>query len=457
MYRDHEIAVPVLVVDDDPDVRLAMRMLLRSEGIPSVEVGSPAQALDAVSRREFACAIVDLNYTADTTSGHEGLELVARIREEAPELPLVAMTAWGSIDVAVQAMRMGAADFIEKPWNNARVIHTLRSQIALGEIREENRRLRTETALARQAGDMLRVCESSAMRHVVELIGRIAAGDANVLILGENGTGKSLFAREIHALSGRAAHPAIRVDMGSLPDARFADEMFGEDKPVRRSGRFELAHGGSLIMEEIASIHPLQQAKLLRVLEEGELERGGTMRTRRVDVRIISTTNADLDAAIRGDRFRRDLLYRLNAMQVRLPPLRERQDDIVPLARHFMLRDCRRRGRGAMTFSPSAERALRTYDWPGNVRELEHAIERAALLGNHDTIDAEGLALRRQSDTPMALDNLTLPEAEELLVRNALERNEYNLQRAADSLGISRQALYRRLGKHRAKGTEFIG
>ncbi|MGF6710902.1 DNA-binding NtrC family response regulator [Luteibacter sp. W1I16] len=457
MYRDHEITVPVLVVDDDPDVRLAMRMLLRSEGIPSVEVDSPAAALDAVSRREFSCALVDLNYTADTTSGHEGLELVVRIREDAPELPLVAMTAWGSIDVAVQAMRLGAADFIEKPWNNARMIHTLRSQIALGEIREENRRLRTETALARQAGDMLRVCDSSAMRRVVELIGRIAVGDANVLILGENGTGKSLFAREIHALSGRAAHPVIRVDMGSLPDARFADEMFGEDKPVPRSGRFELAHGGSLIMEEIASIHPLQQAKLLRVLEEGELERGGTMRTRRVDVRIISTTNADLDAAIRSDRFRRDLLYRLNAMQVRLPPLRERQDDIVPLARHFMLRDCRRRGRGAMTFSPSAERALRTYDWPGNVRELEHAIERAALLGNHDTIDAEGLALRRLSDTPMALDNLTLPEAEELLVRNALERNEYNLQRAADSLGISRQALYRRLGKHRAKGTEFIG
>jgi DNA-binding NtrC family response regulator len=292
---------------------------------------------------------------------------------------------------------------------------------------------------------------------VVELIERIAVGDANVLILGENGTGKSLFAREIHALSKRAEQPAIRVDMGSLPDARFADEMFGEDKPVPRSGRFELAHGGSLIMEEVTNIHPLQQAKLLRVLEEGELERGGTMRTRRVDVRIISTTNADLDAAIRNDRFRRDLLYRLNAMQVRLPALRERQEDIVPLARHFMLRDCQRRGSGAMTFSPSAERVLRGYDWPGNVRELEHAVERAVLLANHDTIDAEGLALRRPGDTPLALDGLTLPEAEELLVRNALERNEHNLQRAADALGISRQALYRRLGKQRTKGAELTG
>lgn len=278
MNRDQAAQVPVLVVDDHPDIRLAMRMLLRSEGIPSVEVDSPAAALDAVSRREFACAFVDLNYSADTTSGREGIELVLRIREEVPELPLVVMTAWGSIDVAVQAMRLGAADFIEKPWNNARLIHTLRSQIALREIREENRRLRTETALARQSRDMLRVCESSAMRRVVELIERIAVGDANVLILGENGTGKSLFAREIHALSKRAEQPAIRVDMGSLPDARFADEMFGEDKPMPRSGRFELAHGGSLIMEEITNIHPLQQAKLLRVIEEGELERGGTMR-----------------------------------------------------------------------------------------------------------------------------------------------------------------------------------
>jgi DNA-binding NtrC family response regulator len=457
MYQDHRVQVPVLVVDDHPDVRLAMRMLLRSEGIPSVEVDSPAAALDAVSRSEFACAVVDLNYSADTTSGREGLELVLRIREEVPELPLVVMTAWGSIDVAVQAMRLGAADFIEKPWNNARLIHTLRGQIALREIREENTRLRTETALSRQSGDMLRVCESSAMRRVVELIERIAVGDANVLILGENGTGKSLFAREIHALSKRAEQPAIRVDMGSLPDARFADEMFGEDKPVPRSGRFELAHGGSLIMEEVTNIHPLQQAKLLRVIEEGELERGGTMRTRRVDVRIISTTNADLDAAIRNDRFRRDLLYRLNAMQVRLPALRERQEDIVPLARHFMLRDCQRRGSGAMTFSPSAERVLRGYDWPGNVRELEHAVERAVLLANHDTIDAEGLALRRPGDTPLALDGLTLPEAEELLVRNALERNEHNLQRAADALGISRQALYRRLGKQRTKGAELTG
>ncbi|SFW70363.1 sigma-54-dependent transcriptional regulator [Luteibacter sp. UNCMF366Tsu5.1] len=458
MLRNNEDAWPVLVVDDHPDVRLALRVLLRSEGLSSVEVGTAEAAIDAVSRQDFSCAVLDLNYGADTTSGNEGLDLVARIRMETPDLPIIAMTAWGSIGLAVRAMRIGAADFIEKPWNNAHMIHTVRAQIALRSMFDENRRLRAEALLSRQPGDMLRVCESSAMRHVVDLIRRIASGDANVLILGENGTGKSLFAREIHLLSPRTDFPVIRVDMSTLPDSRFAEEMFGEEKPQPYPGKFELAHRGSLIMEEIGAIHPAQQAKLLRVVEEGELERGGTMRTRRVDVRVISTTNIDLDTAVRTDRFRRDLLYRLNAMQVRLPPLRERPEDIVPLARHFLLRECKRMARGAMTLAPSAERALRSYDWPGNVRELEHAIERAILLAGHDQIDAESLSLHRRTDLAVVLDSLTLPEAEELLIRHALERNDHNLQRAADALGISRQALYRRLEKHRARaGFEHIG
>lgn len=451
MSRSHEVAAPVLVVDDHPDIRLALRILLQSEGIPSIDVGTAVAALDAVARTEFACAVVDLNYTSDTTSGIEGLELVTRLRQEAPEMPLVAMTAWGSIDIAVRAMRLGASDFIEKPWNNEHIVHTIRTQIALRRMQEENRLLRAETALARQAGEMVRIAESSSMRRVFELIDRIASGDANVLVLGENGTGKSLVAREIHALSPRAEQPVIRIDMGTLPESRFAEEMFGEDLPTPRPGRFELAHGGSLILEEVGSIHPLQQVKLLRVVEEGELERCGGMRTRRVDVRVISTSNADLDAAIRHDRFRRDLLYRLNAMQVRLPPLRERQEDIVPLARHFVLRECRRRGRGAMLFTPSAERALRAYAWPGNVRELEHTIERAVLLTARDDIDADALSLQRRADAPVVLDSLTLPEAEELLIRQAVERHEHNLQRAADALGISRQALYRRLEKRRTR------
>lgn len=415
------------------------------------EATSPAAALDAVSRIEFACAVVDLNYTADTTSGDEGLQLIARLREEVPELPLVAMTAWGSVDLAVHAMRLGAADFIEKPWSNERVVHTVRSQIALRDIREENRRLRAENALGRESRDVLRTWESSAMREVTKLASRIAASESNLLILGENGTGKSLLAREVHAMSSRADGPLIRVDMGSLPESRFVEEMFGDDEPRPRPGRFELAQGGSLVLEEIGNIPVTQQAKLLRVLEEGELERSGSARTHRVNVRVISVTNSDMSEAIRGDRFRRDLLYRLNAMQIRLPSLRERVEDIVPLARHFLLRECRRRGRDVMFLSSFAERAMRTYEWPGNVRELEHAIERAVLLADRDEIDVEGLNLCISAQPPLLLDRLTLPEAEEMLIRHALDRNDHNLQRAADALGISRQSLYRRLDKHRAR------
>lgn len=442
---------PVLIVDDHADVRLAMRVLLRTENIPSFEVDSPSAALDALSRSEFSCAVLDLNYSADTTSGNEGLALVGRLREEVPDMPLVVMTAWGSIDLAVKAMRLGAADFLEKPWSNARMLHTVRAQMALRDMREENLRLRHEASLSRQSSEVLRICESSSMRHVVELMSRVAKAHANVLLLGENGTGKSLFARELHALSPRVEQPLIRVDMGSLPESRFVDDMFGEERPAPRPGRFELAHRGTLVLEEVGNIALFNQVKLLRVIEEGELERSGSTRTRRVDVRVVSTSNADLEAAIRANRFRRDLLYRLNAMQVRLPSLRERVEDIVPLARHFLLRECRRLGRDAMVFAPSAERAMRTYAWPGNVRELEHAVERAMLLASGKEIDAADLALSRSTDTPLVLDSLTLPDAEEMLIRNALERNDHNLQRAAEALGISRQALYRRLDKHRSK------
>ena len=447
-----DITLPVLIVDDHDDIRLALRMLLQSEGIPSVDAASPAAALEVASRIEFSCAIVDLNYTTDTTSGGEGIDLIGRLHQEVPELPLVGMTAWGSVELAVRAMQRGAADFIEKPWSNARMVQTIRGQIAVRALREENRRLRAEAALGRESTTMLCASDSSTMRQVHRLIARIAASQANVLVLGENGTGKSLVARGIHALSSRADGPMIRVDMGSLSESRFIEAMFGEDGTSMRPGRFELAHGGSLVMEEVGSIALSQQATLLRIIEEGELERPGSSRTRRIDVRVISTSNADLDEAARTHRFRRDLLYRLNAMQVRLPALRERAEDIVPLARHFLLRECQRLGRDALFLAPSAERALRAYDWPGNIRELEHVIERAVLLADRDEIDASDLGMCTPRNTPLVLDHLTLPEAEDLLIRHAMERSDHNLQRASDSLGISRQALYRRLGKQRARG-----
>ena len=450
--RAHD-AGRVLVVDDDPDVRLALRILLRGEGRVVVEVDSPTAALAAIANEAFACAVVDLNYTADTTSGHEGLALVEQLRMTEASLPIVVMTAWGSIDMAVRAMRLGASDFIEKPWNNSRMVQVVQAQIAATQLRDENCRLRAQTALLRQSADVMRVCESSAMRHAVTLMARIAHGDGHVLILGENGTGKSLAAREIHALSARADEALVRVDMGSLTESRFDDEMFGREHATPRPGRFEMAHGGTLILEEVVNIPPSHQIKLLRMVEEGEFERMGSTRTRRVDVRIISTSNADIEAAIRENRFRRDLLYRLNATQLQIPALRDRIDDIVPLARYFLLRECKARGRGAMTFTASAERALRAYPWPGNVRELEHIIERVVLLAVRDDVYAEALCLDTPLGAPALPERLTLPEAEEMLIRGALERYGNNLQRASDALGISRQSLYRRIDKHRARGT----
>ena len=444
------IHAPILVVDDHPDVRLALCMMLRAESLDVLEAASPAAACEIAARNVLSCAVVDMNYTADTTSGQEGLNLVSRLRDIAPTTPVVVLTAWGSIALAVEAMRRGAADFIEKPWHGPRLLNTVWSQVRLFDAREENRRLRAETSLHREGPAALCATESSAMRRVLELVERFSPGEAHVLVMGENGTGKSMLAREIHSRSGRASAPLVRIDMGSLAETRFVDEMFG-DESGERPGRFELAHRGSLVLEEVSTIPVFQQAKLLRVLEEGELERTGSGRTRRVDVRVISTTNADLDALARASRFRLDLLYRLNAMQVRLPPLRERADDIVPLARHFLLRECRRLGRDAMRLTAGAERALRAHDWPGNIRELEHAIERAVLTTNAAEIDGEGLALRRRGDAPLVLDCLTLPEAEELLIDQAMERNDNHLQRAADALGISRQSLYRRLDKRRLK------
>ncbi|WP_052697747.1 sigma-54-dependent transcriptional regulator [Luteibacter yeojuensis] len=441
---------PVLIVDDDPDVRLSLGMLLRGEGVASIEAASPGQACEIAAREPLSCVLVDMNFAADTTSGHEGLELVGRLGELAPGVPLVVMTAWASIDLAVQAMQRGAADFVEKPWARPRLLRSVWTQLQMYDMREENRRLRAENALARGQPAALCVAVSPAMRRVHALVERLAHGSAHVLLVGENGTGKSLLARELHARSARADGPLIRVDMGSLPEARFDATLFGGEGGTL-PGSFELAHQGSLVLEEVSTIPLHQQAKLLRVLEEGELERGGTGQLRRVDVRVLSTTNADLGAIARTGRFRLDLLYRLDAMQVRLPPLRERRDDIAPLAQHFLLGHCRRLGRDPTRFTPSAVAALRAHHWPGNIRELEHVVEHAVLTATGNDIDADALAVRR-TDAALVLDHLTLPEAEQLLVQQAMERHG-NLQQAAEALGISRQALYRRLGKQRGKSS----
>ncbi|MDO1529501.1 sigma-54 dependent transcriptional regulator [Fulvimonas sp. R45] len=449
-----DLKAAILIADDQADVREALRLLLKAEGLASVAVADPAAALEAVRRREFACALVDCNYSRDTTSGEEGLELLEQLRQAAPDLPVVAMTAWGNVPLTVEAMRRGAADFVEKPWDNARLASVLRAQIALGEGARRQRRLEAENALLRGEAEGEFVAESPAMRRVLALVDRVASSDANVLVLGENGTGKGVIAGRIHARSPRAARSLVKVNMGGIAESVFESEMFGHvrgaytDAKGERIGRFELADGGTLFLDEIGNVPAAQQPKLLRVLEDGEFERLGSSRTQRVDVRLVSATNADLAAEVAEGRFRRDLLYRLNTLEVRLPPLRERGEDILPLARSFLARSAARYGRDGLRLAPSAERALAAWRWPGNVRELQHLMERAALLAEHDQVSAAALAFGAPPEPAQDLDGMTLEQAEAWLVKRAVARHDGNLQRAADALGITRQSLYRRLEKH---------
>ncbi|MEO7066007.1 MAG: sigma-54 dependent transcriptional regulator [Rhodanobacter sp.] len=452
----------VLVADDQADVREALRLLLKSDGIASVGTDGPTGVLESVRRDDFDCALIDLNYTRDTTSGEEGLALLQQLRQLVPAMPVVVMTAWGNVPLAVEAMRRGAADFIEKPWDNARLLGVLRAQIALARGERREHRLEATNALLNEADKATDfIAESPAMRRVMAMVARIAPSDANVLILGENGTGKGVTAQQLHDLSARATQPLIKVNMGGIAETVFESEIFGHvrgaytDAKSERIGRFELADGGTLFLDEVGNVPASQQPKLLRVLEDGEFERLGSSRTRHANVRLISATNADLAVEVAEGRFRRDLLYRLNTLEIRLPPLRERLEDILLLARTSLARSAKRYGRSGLRLAPSAERALQAYAWPGNVRELGHLMERAALLAEHDEIDAGGLAFGASAQADDNLAQMTLDEAEAWLVRRAMERHDGNLQHAADALGITRQALYRRLEKHGLRdGTE---
>jgi DNA-binding NtrC family response regulator len=447
----------ILIADDQTDVLQALRLLLKSQGYACATVDSPREAVERVRRERFDAALIDLNYTRDTTSGAEGLELLAELRKIDADLPVVAMTAWGTIDIAVRAMQAGAADFIEKPWDNQRLVNVLAAQVELAGSRRRIGRLDAENRLLRGEGEERFIAEAPSMRPVLEMIRRVAPSDANVLVLGENGTGKGVVARQIHRLSRRADQPLIKVNMGGIAESVFESEMFGHvkgaftDAKSDRIGRFELADGGTLFLDEIANIPASQQPKLLRVLEDGELERVGSSRTIAVDVRLISATNADLPAEVAAGRFRKDLLYRLNTVEIRLPPLRERREDLVPMAEDFLARFGHRYQRDDLRFAPSALRELQAYAWPGNVRELSHVVERAVLMAASTQIQhidlGAGASVALVEQPLPATGAMTLEQAEQAMIRNALDQCQGNIQRAAEMLGLSRGALYRRLEK----------
>lgn len=450
----------ILIADDQPDVITALRLLLKGESYDITPASSPAAALKVVERQELDLVLIDLNYTRDTTSGAEGMELLSRIRGIDPTLPVVVMTAWGSVDIAVEAMRRGARDFIQKPWENARLLAVLQTQIELAQALRRTQRLEAENLTLRDDGGAAKrpqvVAESSAMKSILNVVERIGPADANVLITGENGTGKEVVARSLHAVSNRAAKPLVSVNAGALAEGLFESELFGHvrgaftDAKTDRVGRFELADGGTLFLDEIANVPMTLQPKLLRVLETGEFERVGSSKTRKVNVRVISATNADLKTDAAAGRFRQDLMFRLNTVEIHLPPLRDRREDIAPLAEHFLLQHSERYRRGRMWFTDQALDALRAHSWPGNVRELDHVIERAVLLTSGETVTAMDLALQTTPAAQLSarLEEMSLEDAERLLIKKALARFDGNANRAAEALGLSRSALYRRLQKY---------
>jgi DNA-binding NtrC family response regulator len=444
----------VLLADDQQDIRESLRLLLKNEGYETYAAASPSEALVAIEAREFDAVLMDLNYTRDTTSGREGLDLLTAIQKVDSTLPVIVMTAWSSLELAVEAMRLGARDFLQKPWENARLLSILRTQIDLRQALRRATRLEAENRLLSVESRPTLIAESESMQPVLNLIARIGPSDANVLITGEHGTGKEVVARTLHALSERANRPMVTVNAGGLSEGVFESELFGHmkgaftDARTDRIGRFEFADGGTLFLDEIANVPLNLQSKLLRVLETGEFERVGSSHTRRVNVRVLAATNVDVGAEVAAGRFREDLLFRLNTIEIRLPNLRDRQRDIELLARHFLRVYTERYRKKISGFDPAAMQSLREHPWPGNVRELDHAIERAVLLSAGPLIRSVDLGLRAAppSGTPR-LEEMNLEEVEKHLIQRMLARHGGNVSQAANALGLSRSALYRRLEK----------
>jgi len=443
----------VLIADDQRDVLEALRILLKGEGHQTESVTSISGIFNALQQRDYALLMMDLNYTRDTTSGQEGLEVIPKIQALDSTLPIVVMTAWATIDLAVQAMKRGARDFVPKPWDNDRLLTIVRTQMELGSALRKGQKLEAANKLL--VGNVPNlIAEAPSMRPVLEMVQRVAPSDANVLITGENGTGKSLIAQALHALSPRASHSMITVNMGGLSETLFESELFGHvkgaftDAKSDRAGRFELADESSLFMDEIANIPLNQQAKLLRVIETGEFERVGSSKTLHANVRIISATNANLADEVAAAKFRQDLLFRLNTIEIALPPLRDRREDIMPLAKKFLQEHAQRYRKELGGFDEPARDRLMQHSYPGNVRELDHVIERAVLMARGPQIKPNDLGLTTAGGESKSLEDMSLEEVEAFLIKKALARNNGNARKAAEALGLSRSAFYRRLQQY---------
>ncbi|HEX5217832.1 MAG TPA: sigma-54 dependent transcriptional regulator [Vicinamibacterales bacterium] len=441
----------VLIADDQVNILDALRLLLGGEGYDVATAASPTELVSELERSDFDVALIDLNYTRDTTSGQEGFELLERMKAIDPTLPVLVMTGWSSVAGAVEAMRRGARDYIEKPWDDDKLVAAVQTQLELRRALRRSRRLQEENTRLQRRDLPTFIAEAPAMKAVRETIERVAASDASVLITGEHGTGKEVVASLLHRLSTRASKPLVTMNAGGLSEGVAESELFGHvkgaftDARTDRIGCFELADEGTLFLDEIANMPVKLQPKLLRVLQTGEVQRVGSSRVTYVNVRVLSATNADLAGEISAGRFREDLLYRLNTVVIHLPPLRDRREDIWPLAQHYLARYSDKYRRTFNGFDRSAKQALDTHLWPGNVRELGHAIERAVLMAVGPEITAANLGLQGPMSAAATAEEMTLEQSEKIFIQKVLARHGGDVRKAAEQLGVSRSALYRRL------------
>ncbi|MDO6428523.1 sigma-54 dependent transcriptional regulator [Thalassotalea sp. 1_MG-2023] len=442
--------VEILVVDDRADIRLSLVVLLEQHGYSVKEADSPQQAQVSLKEHDIALILLDMNFNLDTTSGDEGLQFLNWMQQSNINLPVIAMTAWSNVDLVVQAMRLGATDFIDKPWKNRQLLNAIKQQLSLQVLSKEN------AGFKQQRNDKQHhqyQWQSSCMLQLFDELGTVAATNANILLTGENGTGKSELAQWIHNHSEQRDAPMVSVNMGAISSNLFESEMFGHikgaftDAKANRLGRFELAENSTLFLDEIANTPIEQQAKILRVLESGEYEVLGSSKTKFAKCRIISATNAEFSTLIQQEKFREDLYYRLNTIELRVPSLKERSVDIVSLSRYYIAGFCHKYKKTHCELSTSAENALVNYHWPGNLRELSHLIERAVLLNKTGVIDDTELRLTATAPTT-ELPLMTLKEAEISLINKALSQTDGNIPKAAVLIGLTKSSMYRRIEKY---------
>jgi DNA-binding NtrC family response regulator len=453
----------ILFVDDDPDIVLAAQMALQPLGVGYFAAADPRAALDLLARHDIALVLLDLNFSRGSTSSEEGLRCLATLQRSHPEVLVVVVTAHGGVDLAVQAMREGATDFITKPWQNERLLATVRNALALHATRRTAQRWREQAGELGQSGASGSglIGQSPALLHVLSQIERVAPTDANVLILGENGSGKELVAQAIHRASRRAGAPMVAVDLGAVVPTLFESELFGHrkgaftDAHADRAGRFAAADGGTLFLDEIGNLPLTLQPRLLAVLERREVLPVGSNRALPVDVRVVSATNASRDTLADERHFRADLLFRLNTVEIQVPPLRQRRQDIPLLAEHFLRHYGQRYSKPGRRFTDAALRAMASHDWPGNVRALRHAVERAVVMAHSDRLTPDDLALssrpRRGAVQPAAADemlDLNLDRMSRQLIERALSQRAWNISKTAQDLGLTRASLYRRMQRY---------